>query len=208
MICRPIRTPILAAAVAVAMAAVPFLAPPPAPAAAAVAAQQAKTYEVDPVHTAAVFRIQWNGLSPFYGQFTDFKGSLTYAGSPETFACDVAVPVRSIDTHNEQRKSHLMSPEYFNEREYPEIRFKSSGVTANGDGTHTLAGDLTLRGVTRPVEATLRSVEAGSTPRGDRVGADLELTIVRSEFGMTAGVEEGALGDEVTLMIGLQGVMK
>jgi polyisoprenoid-binding protein YceI len=191
---------------AVAVSGVVHVAVPVEPAAAAAAVQESRSYNVDAVHTAAVFKIQWNGMGPFYGQFTEFSGSMSYGGEPMTFACDVTVPVSSIDTHNAQRNRHLMAPEYFDARQHPELRFVSTGVTANDDGTHTLTGDLTLRGVTKSVEATLHQINAGSTPRGERVGADITLTFNRSDFGMTEGVDAGSLGDEVTLMVGLQGV--
>ncbi|MEM8873949.1 MAG: YceI family protein [Planctomycetota bacterium] len=172
----------------------------------AAAAQQARSYVIDPVHSAVVFKIEWGGLSPFYGTFDSMSGSVQYAGTPESLVVEMTLPVASIDSANEQRDQHLKSADYFNAREFPEITFVSTGVTANDDGTHTLAGDLTLLGVTKPIEATIHSLKAGPRRGGDGVGGDITFTINRSEFGMTEGIEAGALGDEVTIMVGLQSV--
>lgn len=171
------------------------------------AAQETRPYSIDPVHSAMFFRIQWNNLSPFYGTFNEMSGTMRFDGTPDSFQCDITVPVASIDSNNEQRDRHLKSPDFFNAREFPEIRFVSKDVAANDDGTFTLVGDLTLHGQTKEVEAILHSVNAGELRGDQRCGADVTLTINRSDFGMSYGIEEGALGDEVTLHIGLQGVM-
>ncbi|MEM6560764.1 MAG: YceI family protein [Planctomycetota bacterium] len=172
----------------------------------AATAKQSKSYVIDPVHSAIVFKIEWGGMSPFYGAFEQMSGSLEYAGSPETLSIEMTVPVASIDSQNDQRDQHLKSPDYFNAREFPEITFVSTGVTANDDGTHTLAGDLTLLGVTKPIEATIHELKAGPRRGGEGVGGDISFTIKRTDFGMTSGVAEGSLGDEVTIMVGLQSV--
>ena len=195
-------TPLCLAASLLAAAAVPLVLPADADAGAAVR-QEATTYNIDPVHTAVVFGLDWNGMSTFYGKFNETRGAITYGGTPDSLAVDVTILVPSIDSHNEQRDQHLLSPDYFDARKYPEIRFVSTGVTENDDGTMTLAGDLTFHGTTKPIEATVTRITTGEA-RGQRCGVDAEFTIKRSDFGMDQGVEEGALGDEVKLMVGLQ----
>ena len=182
--------------------ATPLLLPADATANAAVR-QEATTYMIDPVHTAVVFGLDWNGMSTFYGKFNETRGAITYGGTPDSLKIDVTILVPSIDSSNEQRDKHLLSPDYFDARKYPEIRFVSTGVTENDDGTMTLAGDLTFHGETKPIEATVTRLTTGEA-RGERCGIDAHFTIKRSDFGMDTGVEEGALGDEVKLMVGLQ----
>lgn len=169
---------------------------------------QAAEYTVDPVHTSVIFGIEWGGMSPFYGQFTDYSGSVTYDGqNPDSFSCEVVIPVDSIDSHNEQRDRHLKSPDFFNGREYRNITFRGNSLTKNDDDTYTLSGELTLRGQTRPVEAKVTKIATQETQTGPRCGLAAEMTIKRSDFGMDFMVGQG-LGDEVTLMIGLQSVQQ
>ena len=212
---RTVRRVAIAAAVSAGVAALSLLinAPgladaSPAPAAtpaARPAVSAATTYTVDPVHTAIVFGIEWGEMSPFYGQFNAASGTVTYDGSdPASFACEISVAVESVDTHNDQRDRHLKSPDFFNAREFPNITFKSTGLTKGDDGTYTLKGDLSLHGQTRAVEAKVSKLSAKQMQQaGNRCGFGAELTIKRSDFGVGA---PGGVGDEVRLMIGVQSV--
>ena len=165
--------------------------------------RQAAKFTVDPVHSAAIFGIQWMEMTPFYGQFGDFSGTVSYDGSnPASFSCDVSVPVESIDSHNEGRDRHLKSPDFFNAREYPNITFKSTGLTDNGDGTWTLKGNLGMHGQEKPIEAKLTHLSVKQGPQGGtRCGFSTELNIKRSEWRV--GPQQG-LGDDVKLMISIQ----
>lgn len=166
-------------------------------------AHQATKFTVDPVHSAAIFGIQWMEMTPFYGQFTNFSGSVNYDGSdPATFSCDVSVPVESIDSHNDGRDRHLKSPDFFNAREYPNITFKSTGLAANGDGTWTLKGNLGMHGQEKPIETKVTHLSVKQGPQGGkRCGFSTEISIKRSEWGV--GPDQG-LSDDVKLMISIQ----
>ena len=180
--------------------------PAPRPAL-AVAAQDAKSYKIDPVHTTVVFSAMYGTIAPFYGQFTDYKGTVAYDGqSPRSLKVDVEIPVDSLDTHNDVRNGHLKSPDWFNAREYPTVRFVSTGVEGTG-GDMTLKGDLTLHGVTKPVTAKIDhlGVQAFGGPRGTRVGLGCAFVVKRSDFGVTQMLGDTGIGDEITLMVGLQG---
>lgn len=161
-------------------------------------------FKVDPVHSAAVFEIEWQGMTPFYGQFNDFSGTVSYDGKdPGSFSCDVSIPVESIDTHNTQRDGHLKSPDFFNAREFPTITFKSKSLTDNGEGTWTAKGDLTMRGQTKPIEARLTKLAVVEGQRGTRCGFSTEFTIKRTDWGVSYGAGQG-LGDDVKLMVSIQ----
>jgi len=199
------RTAALAAVVATGLAGLTLI-PQPRPAAAEASMAQAKTYGVDPVHSTIVFGAQYMGQSPFYGMFTDYAGTMSYDGSdPASLQVEVVAPMSSIDTHNETRDSHLKSPDWFNAAEHPEVRFTGSNASDNGDGTMTLEGELTLHGQTRPITVTLTDLAAGSTPRGDRMGIGGTFTVKRSDFGVTTMLGENGIGDEITLIFGIQG---
>ncbi|MGF1633193.1 MAG: YceI family protein [Phycisphaerae bacterium] len=179
------------------------------PSARAVAVQQngVDTFNVDPVHSTVIFSAMYASVVPFYGQFTEYDGTFAYDGqNPETFKTTFVIPMASIDTHNDTRDGHLKSPDWFNAREYPEVTFASTGLTADGDGTYTLTGDLTLHGVTRPVSVDVSRLTTRQTPRGFRIGLAGTFSINRSDFGVTAMLDEDGIGDEVTLQLGVQGV--
>jgi len=165
---------------------------------------QGTRFNVDAVHSAAVFSVIWQDMTPFHGQFADFAGTVIYDGkSPSTFSCDITIPVESIDTHNEGRDRHLKSPDFFNAPEFPNINFKSSSLTDNGDGTWTVKGDLTMRGQAKPVEAKVTRLSVKQGQRGTRCGFAAEFLINRSDWGVSYGAGQG-LSDEVKLNVAIQ----
>ena len=172
------------------------------PAAPTAERREVATFTIDPVHSAAIFGIVWQDMTPFYGQFTDFSGTISYDGKdPATFSCEVSVPVESVDSHNEGRDRHLKSPDFFNAREYPNITFRSSALTDNGDGTWTLKGTLSMHGQEKPIETKLTHLSLKEGQRGSRCGFSTDLTIKRSDFGI--GPDQG-LSDDVRLLISVQ----
>jgi polyisoprenoid-binding protein YceI len=183
------------------------LLPTPRAADAATATAAAKMYDVDTVHSTVVFSALYMGQSPFYGMFTESRGVLSYDGSdPASLRVNVELPMEAIDTHNEQRDSHLKAPDWFNAREYPTVTFTGSGATDNGDGTMSMQGELTLHGVTKPIDVTVTHLGAGMTPRGDRMGLGATFTVKRTNFGVDTMVGENGISDEIKLMVGLQAV--
>lgn len=181
-------------------------APSPVPAASIV---EPGTYEVDPVHSSIIFKIAHNGVSNFYGRFNSVSGSFkSDSKSPESSSLEVTVKSDSVDTHNAKREAHLSGPEFFNAKQFPSITFKSSGITKGSDGKFILAGDMTLLGVTKPVSGSLEFTGEKSGPKGSIAGLEAIVKIKRSDFGMTTYIKEGALGDEVTLTVALEGAKK
>ncbi len=169
------------------------------------------SFEVDPGHSSVVFKISHMGVSNFYGRFNGISGSFkTDSKAPESSTIEVAVKSDSVDTNQPQREGHLKSPDFFNVKQFPTITFKSSGITKAADGKLTLAGDITLLGVTKPVSGTLELTgeKDGGPKMGYRAGLEAIVKIKRSDFGMTTYVKEGMLGDEVTLTVSLEGTKK
>jgi polyisoprenoid-binding protein YceI len=94
-------------------------------------------------------------------------------------------------------------------RNHPTAEFASTSVTANDDGTFTVAGDFTMRGVTKPITVTINDYTERQTRKlGYRAGFECVFTVSRREFGMTKFFDDEALGDEVRIIAAIQGVRK
>ena len=173
---------------------------------AASAAAPAGNYKIDPVHSVAYFEVgHAGGISRFMGRFNDMSGDLV-VDTPEKSKIRVDVKVDSVDTRSEGLDKHLKSPDFFNAVQFPTLSFVSSAVTLNGSGEGTVAGNLTLHGVTKPVTFKLKEIGAGPGPRGDsRVGYTASTTIKRSDFGIAYGIPKAAT-DEVDLRINIEAI--
>jgi polyisoprenoid-binding protein YceI len=165
----------------------------------------ADTFKIDPVHSSIAFSIKHLGVTDFYGRFNDVSGQVVFdKADPSKSSVEVTIPVESIDTHNEKRDQHLKSPDFFNAKQFPTIVFKSKSVEGSGD-TYKATGDLTLHGVTKPLTLEIKRGPDGKGMEGEiRGGGEARFTIKRSDFGMN--FMQGALGDEVTVFLSLEGV--
>ena len=178
-------------------------APEPAPALAAT------TYKVDSVHSNVLFGVEHLGVSTFYGRFNDVSGSYTF-DPDDAGACkiDIVVQAESVDSNSEGRDNHLKTPDFFNAKEFPTIEFHSTSMKKTGDDTYEATGKLALHGVTKPMTVVVRWMGEGDKgPRfGYRSGFETMFTIKRTDFGMDTYVKEGVLGDEVDLIVGIEGI--
>ena len=168
--------------------------------------QATETYKVDPVHTTAIFRVKHLGVTYFYGRFNETTGTFTLnTEDPSEMLFDVQIKTESVDTNATGRNNHLKSPDFFNAKQFPTISFKSESVQSRGENLYTVAGNLTLHGVTKPITVQMEFVGQGDKgPRfGYRAGFDATFTIKRSDYGMN--FMQGMLGDEVRIMVGLEG---
>jgi len=205
------RSTLLALAIAVPAVAL-ALAPRQSPSAASpktssVPAEAAGAYKVDGVHSNAHFKVQHLGAGMFWGRFDDVNGSMNYTpGVAGTLDFDVRIPIAGVHSGNDNLDKHLLSPDFFNAKEFPEMIFKSTKASPAGNGMWKVDGDLTLLGVTKPVTAMVEFTGAADKGRGMRIGFEAAFSIKRSEFGMTYGVENGSLGDEVFIVVGLEGI--
>ncbi|HKU58640.1 MAG TPA: YceI family protein [Gaiellaceae bacterium] len=154
------------------------------------------TWQADTVHSKLGFEVPY-AVSTFGGDVTDFEatladGTLTGAGRVET-----------LQVKDEQLKAHLMSPEFFDAERHPEVTFVSTAIRRDGDSVE-VDGDLTLKGITKPV--TLTGTATGPTVDhfgSNRIGFALQTTIDRTQFGMNWNMPlpngEPALANDVTL---------
>ena len=164
-----------------------------------------ETFNIDNVHSSVIFKVKHMGVSWFYGRFNEIKGEIVWAGDvPSGHSIKAEVNAAMVDTASKGRDDHLRGPDFFDTANYPTISFVSKGAKKSGDDRYEVSGDLTLHGVTKSI--TVMVDHTGTvTARGRRIGLSCEFTIKRSDFGMTYGVD-GPLGDEVTIILGLQGI--
>jgi polyisoprenoid-binding protein YceI len=169
------------------------------------------TWNLDPSHSVAEFKVKHMMISNVKGQFAKLTGVLTLDESDLTDSRVAAViEAGSIETRDAQRDAHLKSADFFDVEKFPTLSFKSTRISLVGDGELAVEGDLTIRGVTREV---VFSVEGPTPPAKDpwgntRVAVAATTKISRKDFGLTwnAALETGGIlvGDEVTINLDVQ----
>jgi polyisoprenoid-binding protein YceI len=169
------------------------------------------TWNIDPVHSAAEFKVKHMMISNVKGRFATVKGVLVLDEDvPTDSHIEASIDAASIDTHDAQRDAHLKSADFLDVEKFPTLSFKSTRISRAGDGELAVAGDLTIHGVTRNV---LFNVEGPTAPGKDpwgstRRGLSASTKINRKDFGLTwnAALETGGIlvGDEVTITLDVQ----
>ena len=168
-------------------------------------ARAADNYKLDPVHSAVVFRIKHAGTSFFYGRFNEPGGSFALdEADPTQSTFTIELQAGKVDTGNAQRDTHLKSPDFFNARQYPAIKFQSKSVKKAADGNKLeVSGDLTMHGQTKPVTAIVELTGKGQMQGKQRAGVEAIIDVKMSDFGMK---QNPGLSDAVRIMAGLAGV--
>lgn len=160
------------------------------------------TWTLDPVHSRAAFSVRHSGISTFRGHFTDVSAELadgTLSG---------AVDVASVEVPIAQLKGHLMAPDFFDAEQHPQITFRASDLEVDGEQL-TVRGELTMRGVTRELDATgTLAGPATYLDNSERISIQIETVVNRHDFAISwnAPLPSGgnALGDDVTLTVDLE----
>ncbi|CAN5403637.1 YceI family protein [soil metagenome] len=165
---------------------------------------QAGTYTLDPAHGKITWSVKHLGFSTYYGQFLNVAADLTIdPANPSASTLSATVPIADIAPNNDALKAHLQTPDFFDAAQFPTATFKATSVTLDHDDASEadVVGDLTIRGVTRPVTLEVKFNQAGPyMGKGYRIGFDGETTIKRSDFGVSFGLQYG-LSDDVELHI-------
>lgn len=169
------------------------------------------TWNLDPVHSVAEFKVKHMMISNVKGQFTVLKGTLHLDENDiANSTVEASIDAASINTREPQRDVHLKSPDFFDVEKFPTLSFKSSKVHENGDGELAVTGDLTIHGVIRPVTFAVEGpTPATKDPWGNqRRGLSATTKINRKDFGVSynAALEAGGIlvGEEVTIMLDIQ----
>lgn len=168
--------------------------------------QQQTRFVVDSVHSMVMFRIKHLGVAYNYGLFHQPEGAFNIdLDDPSNSFIDISVRTNNVDTGNDSRDNHLRSEDFFDVKRHPRIRFKADEFEKVDDDTLRATGELTMVGETREITIEITHTGEGSTRQGYKQGIEAEFTIERSKWGMDTYVENGALGDEVTLMVTMEG---
>lgn len=164
-------------------------------------------YGVDAVHSTVVFRINHLGVATFWGRFNQISGAFTYdTENPSASTFQFSVPTESVDSGNAGRDRHLKTPDFFNAREHAAITFKSTAIAPTSTANvWDVTGDLSLHGVTKPVTVRFEWIGAAETSQGYKRGFEAVMVIKRSEFGMDKYLDGNALGDEVKIIVAVEG---
>lgn len=193
----PARFAVLAAALA--LAAPAFVAP-----------ASAADYVIDTkgAHAAINFRIKHLGYSWLSGRFNTFSGTFSFDDKkPEASTISVEIDVASVDSNQAERDKHLRSADFMDAAKFPKATFVSKSVTPKGAGKATIAGDLTLHGVTKPVTIEAEFIGGGDDPWGGfRQGFVGSTKLVLADYGMTHDL--GPAAKEVELTLNVEGLRK
>ncbi|WP_052249875.1 YceI family protein [Tateyamaria sp. ANG-S1] len=162
-------------------------------------------YELDPTHTAVYFKVDHIGFAKTLGIFTDVAGTFSYdTETQELQDVNVTIQAESVNTFNEARDGHVRNADFLHVSDHPEITFVATGGEPTSDTTGTVTGDLTILGQTQPVTLDVTLNRVADYPFGHQrevLGLSMTTTIQRSDFGMTYAVDNGLVGDEVTINI-------
>ncbi len=154
------------------------------------------TFSFDPTHTVVGATARHLMVSKVRGRFADVTGSIVVAESPLDSAVEVVIKAASIDTGVADRDNHLRNADFLDVENYPELTFKSTRVVKQNGAEFVLAGDLTIRGVTREVELEVEYHGVTNSPWGQQViGFSATTELDREDFGMTwnAALEAGGV---------------
>ncbi|WP_313809331.1 YceI family protein [Sphingobium sp.] len=176
---------------------------PPAPGAKDPARVTAGTYTIDPGHTQILFAYDHMGFSNNMGVISESTGTLTLdPKNPTAAKVSVEVPVANLRTGVAKLDEHLMKPEFFDSAKFPKATFVSTGVKVQGTEAE-ISGNLTIKGITKPVTLDAEFYGAGKAPAmmggKENIGFVATTTVKRSDFNMSYGVP--MVGDAVELKI-------
>ncbi len=168
----------------------------------------AAEYEIDTKgsHAFIQFKIPHLGYSWLLGRFNTFEGRFSYdEKDPSASRVEVVIQTKSIDSNHAERDKHLRDEDFLDVDRFPEARFVSTAYTEKADGNGILIGNLTLRGVTRPISINVKQIGAGMDPWGGyRRGFEGETRLTLKDYGIDFNL--GAASTEVQLGLYLEGI--
>jgi polyisoprenoid-binding protein YceI len=174
----------------------------------------AGTWAIDPVHSEVSFTARHFGVSKVKGRFDKFEGSFVTGEDPLVSSVTATIDATSINTNQEQRDAHIRSADFFHAEEHPTLTFTSTGIKDDGDD-YLLEGDLTIRGVTKPVALKLEVNGFGPDAYGGtRAGFTATGDINRNDFGVSfngpiPGVPGGVIvSDKIGITLEIEGILQ
>ncbi len=170
------------------------------------------TWNLDPTHTEIGFAVR-HIMSKVRGKFETFEGSLVTADPITDSKVTVEVDLSSINTGTTDRDNHLRSQDFFDTENHPKMTFVTNGVVQKSDDAFVVQGDLTIKGVTKPLELAVDFLGEGGDPwGGTRVGVEATGEISRKEFGIDFNIplegDKVMIGDKITITINAEAVLQ
>ena len=165
-----------------------------------------ETFVIDPAHTAPRFEYNHFGYSTQVQRFNKTEGKIVFDRAAKTGSVEVTIDAKSLNTGDDELNGHLNGPDFFDTAKYPTITFKSTKVVFNSDKPSKVEGELTVKGVTKPVVLDVTSFHAMPHPmvKRDAIGANASVKVKRSEFNM--GKYVPFVSDDVTLSIAVEAI--
>jgi polyisoprenoid-binding protein YceI len=171
-------------------------------------AAEPRAYDIDPQHLTLGFLVHHVGFAKVFGRFPEAQGTFTFdEASGEISNVRVVVKTASVDTTVEPRDRHLKSADFLNVEKFPEMVFESKETTKLEGRRAELRGNLTLIGVTRPLALSVVWNKSATSPLPGKpyvAGMSARGSFRRSDFGMSYGVADDLVGDQVELLIELE----
>ena len=173
---------------------------------------QAENYKIDSLHSFPNFTVDHFGVSSIYGRFDKMSGSFSIDRAAKKGSVELTIETASVTTGDNDKGSrprsrdeHLRQADFFNVAEFPRMTYKSTNVKFSGDNPSEVEGQLTLLGVTKPVNIKIDRWACREHPMSKRAmcGGNASGSFKRSDFGMKYGIPN--LGDEIRLMINFEG---
>ena len=176
---------------------------------AAIASAAPVTYTLDKAHTEVGFEVR-HFFSKVHGNFTAFDGSIVFDDAdPSKIVVNASAETKSVNTGNERRDNHLRSGDFFLADSFPALTFKSSKVTLVSKGKYKVAGDLTMRGITKLVVFDAEYLGSGNTGMGLKAGFSATAVVNRKDFNINWNkvLDNGSvmLDDNVTIVLNIEG---
>lgn len=168
------------------------------------------TWHLDPKHTSVEFSVKHLGVSWVKGRFMDFSADISFdPAQPEQGSVGARLTTASIWTGDDSRDNHLRSADFFDAEHHPEITFRADRIQKTEEGTYEAAGELTMRGVKKPVTLTVQPGEVREMPRDDgtetRMGFTATAKVNRHDYGISwdrpAGAGATTVGEHVDITI-------
>jgi polyisoprenoid-binding protein YceI len=169
------------------------------------------TWQIDPSHTSIGFTVR-HLISKVRGTFEEFEGEVVIADNPLESTAHATVQLNSIYTGTAQRDDDLRSRNFFEVDRYPEMSFETTGIRIDGDD-YVATGDLTIKGVTRPVELNVEFLGVGPDPwGGTRAGFEATAKLSRKDFGVDFNIplegDKYMIGDQVSIHLQVEAVLQ
>ena len=165
-----------------------------------------ETYVADSSHTFSRFSYSHFGYSTQQSRFNKNSGKVIFDKAAKTGSVDITIDTKSIDTGSDTFNEHIQGEDFLDTAKYPTATFKSTKVVFKGDKPVSITGDLTFKGVTKPVTLKVNNFVAMPHPmlKKDAIGADASVVVKRSEFN--AGKYAPHVGDDVTISIAIEAI--